>query len=85
MTKISVSSCFCLHDQIYEVVVFEDDSPKLDGKDFFQEVFESTKKAITKENVEQGRKKRQEAFEEVVSLAQCQVSLFFYIHDFFCL
>lgn len=53
---------------------FEDDLPKSDGKDFFQEVFESTKKAITKENVEQGRKKRQEAFEEVVSLAQCQVS-----------
>lgn len=53
----------------------KDDLPKLDGKDFFQEVFESTKKAITKENVEQGRKKRQEAFEEVVSLAQCQEKL----------
>lgn len=43
-------------------------------KDFFQEVFESTKKVITKENVEQNRKKRQEAFEEMISLAQCQVT-----------
>lgn len=63
-----------LNPVLSNFLIFEDDSPKSDGKDFFQEVFESTKKAITKENVEQGRKKRQEAFEEVVSLAQCQVS-----------
>lgn len=53
------------------------EEPKVreDGKDFFNEVFESAKKEITKERVEQNRKKRQEAFEEVISLAQCQEKL----------
>ncbi|XP_066152141.1 G kinase-anchoring protein 1-like isoform X2 [Euwallacea fornicatus] len=53
----------------------EETKVKIEEKDFFQEVFETTKKAITKDNVEQSRKKRQEAFKEVVSLAQCQEKL----------
>ncbi|XP_066254251.1 G kinase-anchoring protein 1-like isoform X2 [Euwallacea similis] len=53
----------------------EETKAKIEEKDFFQEVFETTKKAITKDNVEQSRKKRQEAFKEVVSLAQCQEKL----------
>ncbi|XP_050303965.1 G kinase-anchoring protein 1-like isoform X2 [Anthonomus grandis grandis] len=46
-------------------------------RDFFQEVKESVKKTLTKEKVEQNRKKRQEQFEEVISLAQCQEKLEF--------
>lgn len=55
--------------------VKEEPKMKDNVRDFFDEVFETAKKEITKEKVEQNRKKRQETFEEVISLAQCQEKL----------
>ncbi|CAG9766827.1 unnamed protein product [Ceutorhynchus assimilis] len=61
----------------------EPDTKELDSKiskdndkDFFQEIYENTKKIITKDKVEQNRKKRQDVVvPEVISLAQCQEKL----------
>jgi len=55
--------------------VREEASPREDDKNFFEEVLQTAKKEIIKEKVEQNRKKRQETFEEVISLAHCQEKL----------
>lgn len=48
-------------------------APKHSEKDFFVEMMEQNQKVITKERVEQDRKQREKVFNDVVSLAHCQV------------
>lgn len=58
-----------------EANIKEQDKSKDNEKNFFDDVVQTVKKEITREKIEENRKKRQEKFDEVVGLAQLQEKL----------